>query len=63
MKILNGLLFCNKRSIIDVQLGYIQAFENIYFQSEAKVEQVIVIVTTCSVSCFRLKLIILVVKM
>ena len=48
LKTLNGLLF----SIIDIRLSYIYAYENIeIFKSEAKVEQIIAIVTTCSVSC------------
>ena len=47
--------FSNKSSIIDVRLGYIGLLKYWNFQSEAKDEQIIAIVTTCSVSCFILK--------
>ena len=46
--------FHNKSSIIDISLVYIQDSENIeIFQSEAKVEQIIAIVSTDSVSCSK----------
>ena len=51
---LTAYYFCNKSSIIDIRLGSIQTSENIEinFQSEAKVEQNIAIVTTRSVYCY-----------
>ena len=46
--------FDNKSSIIDVRLGYIHIGLRKYWnvQSEANVEQIIAIVSTCSVSCY-----------
>ena len=52
---LTAYYFYNKSSIIDVRLFYIRKYWN--FQSEVKVEQMIAIVTTRSVSCCFLKFI------
>ena len=49
---LQAYYFRNKSTITYVRLDCIPACENI--KSEAKVEQIIAIVTTCSVSCFSL---------
>ena len=46
--------FCNKSSVTDVRLCYVLASENIYFQSEAKFEQIVAIVATHSVFLFSL---------
>ena len=52
MNIVNGLLFAQKGSIKDIRLSSKQTYQN--FQDEAKVEQIIVIVTKRSVPCFVL---------
>ena len=43
--------FHNKNSIIDFLLGYIKASENI--ESEAKVEEIVTIVTLHSIFCYN----------
>ena len=60
VNILNGLCFCNASSIIDLRLGYmlyVGLWRYWDFQSEVKVEQIIAIVMTHSVSCLVLFLI------
>ena len=53
---LTAYYFCNKSSIEDARLGYKYLLKHWNFQREAKMEQIIVVVTMHSVFFLTLKL-------